>query len=301
MSKALKTFIILNLAASIAIAVLATLLFMEKELIKSRAIVLRESLASISGNLKWGEELAGFTVEDKQSQNYIVPKPNTHAQLASFKTKVDDLGSFAIGRMGQIEGTHTILVTTQNKLEQTKETLATREQELATARARIVTLNGNIQQKQNELAQANRTISNLRSENAGLETRLEGLNAQMIDRNNQIATLEIDLDSAIKERDLMYENYFKCKFGGEKNQATGEWRGRTAMVLKVNPEWNYVVIDKGTVDNLQNEMTAYVHRGDVYVGKLVVAKVDGTVSIANVVRGSVPEGFEIKPGDSIFF
>lgn len=302
MSKAIKTFIILNLVAGIALAVMGTLLFMEKDLIKGRALLLRHTVTNLAENLKWGEQLAEFKVEEKQSRAFVLPKPVAHEQIASYEKSLDDLTSFATGRLGQLGGTHTILVSTQNTLEKTKETLATRERELSEARSTIASLETDIQNTQDELARTNGTIATLRNNIASLQTNLDNLNADLVSRNNQIATLEIDLNTAIEERDIALERYKICKMGsGDGDGSSGNWRGRTAQILEVNPRWDYVIIDKGQIDELTPDVQAYVHRGNEYVGKLKVTTVKQGVSIARILPGSVADGMTIEPGDTLFF
>jgi hypothetical protein len=69
----------------------------------------------------------------------------------------------------------------------------------------------------------------------------------------------------------------------------------------VNDNWNYVVLDKGLVDELKPDLQAYVHRGNEYVAKLQVTDVKQGVAIARILPGSVAEGVTLKTGDTIFF
>jgi DNA repair exonuclease SbcCD ATPase subunit len=302
MSKALKTFIILNLVAGISLAVLGTLLFMEKELIKGRALLLRATISDLASNLKWGEEIADFEVEAKQSRAYSLSKPTRHSEIAGYKRQLEDLTGFATGRLGQLEGTHQILVSTEDTLRDTQDTLATRERELADARTEIARLEGRIDETQTALAQTNNQIATLRGNIASLETRRDRLSGDLTARNNEIAGLEIDLTTTIEERDIALDRYKRCRVGSENEEvSSGEWRGRAASILQVNDNWNYVVLDKGLVDELKPDLQAYVHRGNEYVAKLQVTDVKQGVAIARILPGSVAEGVTLKTGDTIFF
>lgn len=302
MSKAIKTFIILNFVAGIAIAVMGTLLFMEKELIKGRALMLRDTADTLASNLQWGEEIAEFEVEDDQTRTFDLPKPVAHQDIAQYESSLEGLTAFAGSRISQLRGTHTILVSTQNTLRETKATLATRERELAEARDTIASLESDIRDTRDELSRANNTIAGLRSDIQSLESRQERLENDLNNRNDRIVTMEADLDTTIEERDIALERYKQCKTGGQSGEdGSGDWRGRTARILEVNPEWNYVVINKGEEDELAADIQGYVHRGNQYVGRIKVTSVKERVAIAQIIPGSVTEGAALQPGDTLFF
>ncbi len=303
MSKAIKTFIILNLLASAALIVLGAMLFMEKQLIKTRPLMMRESLNRIATNLKWGEEVADFKLEDQQfTGSFILPQPVKHQDIAPLESKVGNLSRFAAGRIGLLGGVHQDLVRTKNDLDNTKAELATREKELSDALDEIARLEGEIGRTETQLAQARSQISTLRGEITGLQTRLDTLGADLENRSNQLQTLQIDVDAAIEERNVLVAEYKKCRLGAAGGGAdSGVWRGRSAKILEVNNDWSYVVIDKGLADKLKKDLQAYVHRGKEYVGKLEVVEIDKVVSVARIVPESVPEGVTLVPGDTLFF
>jgi len=303
MSKGLIVTITLNLIASAVLIAFGTMLFMEKQLIKTRPLMMRDSLDRISKNLKWGEEVAEFKLEDQRfSGSFILPQPVKHQDIAPLQARVGNLSSFASGRIGHLGGVHRNLVQTRNTLENTKNELATRERELSEARTEIARLEGEIETTQGLLAQARGRISTLQGEITGLQTRLDTLNADLVDRNNQLQTLNIDVEAAIEERNLLVADYKACRLGASgEGSDSGEWRGRTAKILEVNKDWNFVVINKGLADKLKGEIQAYVHRGNEYVGKLEVIEVDNTVSVARIIPDSVPEGVDLVAGDTLFF
>lgn len=303
MSKAIKTFIILNLFASVALIVLGTMLFMEKQLIKTRPLMMRETFGRIATNLKWGEEVAEFKLEDQRfSGSFTLPRPVQHQDIAGLESKVGNLSSFAGGRIGHLGGVHRNLVQTQNTLENTKNDLARTENELGDARAESARLEGEIDRTRGELAQARSKISTLRGEITGLQTRLDTLNGDLTEKNNELQTLQIDVEATIEERNILIADYKACRIGAAgEGKDSGEWRGRAAKILEVNSDWNYVVINKGLADKLKKDIEAYVHRGKEYVGKLEIIEVDKIVSIARIIPDSVPEGVKLTPGDTLFF
>jgi len=278
-------------------------LYLQKDLIKGRALLLRASINTLATNLKWTEVVAeDYTIIEEGQNTYRLPKPGIAEDIPRFESKLNELSGFAQGRQGQLGSVNKILVSTRNTLDNTKATLATRERELSRARTEVADLESSIRSTEQELAQANSNIATLRGDIASQESRRDRLSNDLTARNNEIATLEIDLSTTIEERNIALDRYKRCRVGSENQLNTaGEWRGRSASILHVNDNWDYVVLDKGLVDELPADLVAYVHRGDEYVAKLQVYDVKDGVAIARIVSGSVAEGTQVQPGDTVFF
>ncbi|MBN2449929.1 MAG: hypothetical protein JXR77_06050 [Lentisphaeria bacterium] len=68
-------------------------------------------------------------------------------------------------------------------------------------------------------------------------------------------------------------------------------------VLDVNPEWDFVIVNKGRQDHVSENLRLLVARGDKLVAKLMVSKVLGKVSVAEI----LPEALvtDVKVGDRV--
>ncbi len=71
-------------------------------------------------------------------------------------------------------------------------------------------------------------------------------------------------------------------------------------VLSVDPQWGFVVIDAGSEDStIDSNTVLLVTRDGRSIGKLRVSTLEKKQTIADVVKGSIPEGMSIQPGDTV--
>ncbi len=146
-----------------------------------------------------------------------------------------------------------------------------------------------------------KNLAKAKTDKSELESRIAQLNSRITELNNELASLEIDLETRIQERDLAQTEYEKCRYGAAGEQTAASLKGKRGKVLAMNPDWEYVVIDKGMVDNVEIDLQALVHRGNEYIGKLKVVRVEDEISVAEIIPGSVAPSESIKAGDAYFF
>ncbi len=302
MGKALKAFIVLNFLLSIAVVALGVKVFLDREVIKARTLLMEEYASKTAENLKWGGQVDWETANERKTNPFAIPQPLTPEELPGLETTLSDLARFATQRQAQLVQRYEELVVTRQELADTRDQLATRTRELADARSQIASLESTLAKTQNDLSEANRTIDTLRMEKESLERQVDGLNRDVQERNDRIAILEIDLEKTISERDRAIARVQTLE--GQLAGGSGEskvWRGRPALILAVNDKWNYVVIDKGSKDDMEMFLEAYVHRGDEFVGKLRVTRIEEAVSVAEIQVETLVDGALLQPGDTIFF
>ncbi len=298
MGKAIKTFIILNLALSIGVAIYGYLLFRDREVVKARTLMLQDTTQRVAANLSWGQEVDWETAEDRRSGTFVVPQPATPEELPSMENTLGELSRFATQRLAQLNQRYTELVQTQRQLAETRETLATRERELATTRQELATAQARIVSMEEDLRQSRLEINTLRVEKEGLERQVQSLNVQITERDDQIASLEVDI-ARLQEDLASRDQRLQARIpGGEGSEA---WKGRTATVLAVNETFQFVILDKGEIDILPIGIEAIVHRGDEFIGTVTVRQVEELVAIAEINPATLTPGASIQLNDTVFF
>jgi len=302
MGKALRIFVVLNLLLAAAVIGLGFMAFQERQILKTRTVALEENIESLAEELGWGMEVAWETEGEQKTGTFSLPPTASADELSRLDETLSNLATFATQRYAQLNQRYTELVQTRQNLSDTKETLADRERDRQRANDNLAQLNRNLGTTKENLVTANRTVDDLQSKKSDLQTRIQSLNEEMTQKYNRVATLEVDLDTRIQQRDLAQKQYQECQVGaaGEQGDEKG-LRGLTATILAVNPQWEYVVLDKGADANISTEAEAYVHRDKKYVGKLQVVRVEDDMAVAEIVPGSLAEDARIRPGDRIFF
>ena len=301
--KLLNAIIIVNLLLGGGIIYVSTTSFLQKKVMKATALELESTAQQISDNLAWGEEVAWELAEDKKQLPFNLPQPASVIELQDLEANLNDLVRFAKARQAQLTLRHNELVSTEMTLQQTRNTLATRERELRAAQDRKAQVTRTLDQTKEDLAEARKEVAILNRTKQGLERSIESKNDSITDLNNDLASVEIDLETRIQEIENTQGRYERCRFGaaGSGPENAKEVRGLRGKILAVNKDWEYVVINKGMVDNMTPDLVALVHRGKEYIGKLKVIKVEEDVAVAAILPESIvaPEG--LVPGDTLFF
>ncbi len=301
MGKALKTFLILNLLLSIAVVGLGVKIFMDREVVKARTVIQQNSLQQLSRNLQWGVE-HDWNPDDPESGRFTVPQPVHKDELPGLVQTLERLEQVANQRIVVAEQHWTTLVSTRRELADTQETLATTERNLARTEADLASTRETLQTTQNNLQTAERNIRTLEGDKSALENQVRNLNEEITRKNDSIASLEVTLES--REAELARARAENDRLRGildGREEQDSIFRGRSAEILAVNDQWKFVVVDLGEVDQMELFLEALVHRGDEYLGKIVINRIEESVSIGEIDLNTVPPGVTIQPGDRVFF
>jgi len=73
----------------------------------------------------------------------------------------------------------------------------------------------------------------------------------------------------------------------------------TASVRDVNDEFGFVVLTAGKSNGVSSDSQFLVLRGSTLIAKVAASNVQGNVTIANVIPGSLDQGAVIMPGDTV--
>ena len=211
------------------------------------------------------------------------------------------LESTAKVRQQDLEDTENKLLATEGILEQTRDTLKSTETQLAAANSRIEELENDKMNLQQELASAQNKVSEQMSQIAGLKEEINGLNDTISDKENMILGLEADIATVTSERDRAEKELDLCIIAaqGGNGGTPDDIKGKPAKIVRINREWNFVVLDIGKEEGILLNVEALVHRGDELIGKVRISEVQDQMSIADI-RSDWLEG-DIREGDTVFF
>lgn len=300
-STLVKIFLILNLVFCAGVVAFSFKTFRDREVVKARNVLHQNNLDRIASNLNWGATVEGENEALRQSGEFQLVRPDSMEELDSLTATLENLSTVAEARLGQLSEEHTERIAAQAELEETRETLNQKTNELSDTRSKVANL-------ENELAESKTNFQNTTQQSAALEREIGTLKTRVEDLDRQIADLkaaEAELTRQVQvrtgERDRIETLLSAARRPVERDGSVADWHQKTATVLAAEPEWQYVVINKGEVDVLPLFVEAFVHRGDDFIGKIRVMQVERTVALAEILEDTLVDGAQIQPGDTLFF
>lgn len=291
MAKLLKPLVVIVLVlAIVAICIQAFVLFPKRNLIKERTQKLENGIATVVTTLKGEQSL--LSDEEKAQVRFNVNnlKAGTPEELPRLDIELNLANSLARAVLTGWQNTQIDLENTRQDLENTRAELERTRGELDDARTQIVQLNETIRSKDAELIEKGNVIAGLEDEKASLEMQLAELNDRIGSLEDQVAQLE--------EENGMLENQL-AKYERETAGTITMKPGTTASIVYANADWNFVIIDIGSIAGAQPNAEMIIHRNDNMVGKIRLSAVRDNISIAEVLPESQKE--TIKEGDHVLF
>ncbi|MDD2240781.1 MAG: hypothetical protein PHI93_09005 [Kiritimatiellae bacterium] len=291
MAKLLKPLVVIVLVlAIVAICIQGFVLFPKRNLIKDRTQKLETGIHTVVATLKGEQSL--LSDEEKAQVRFNVNnlKAGTIEELPRLDRELTLANSLAGIVLTGWQNTQTDLENTRQDLENTRADLERTRGELEDARTQIVQLNDTIRSKDAELVEKSNVI-------AGLEDEKTSLEMQVADLNDQIGGLE-DQVAQLEEENGMLENQL-AKYEQEMAGTITMKPGTTANIVYANADWNFVIIDIGSIAGAQPNAEMIIHRNDNMVGKIRLSAVRDNISIAEVLPEFQKE--TIKEGDDVLF
>lgn len=291
MAKLLKPLVVIVLVlAIVAICIQAFVLFPKRNLIKERTQKLENGIATVVATLKGDQSL--LSDEEKAQVRFNVNnlKAGTIEELPRLDSELNLANILARTVLTGWQNTQIDLENTRQDLENTRAELERTRGELEDARTQIVQLNDTIRSKDAELVEKGNVIAGLEDEKASLEMQLAELNDRIGGLEDQVAQLE--------EENGMLENQL-AKYERETAGTITMKPGTTASIIYANADWNFVIIDIGSIAGAQPNAEMIIHRNDNMVGKIRLSAVRDNISIAEVLPEFQKE--TIKEGDHVLF
>lgn len=295
-----KIFLVLNLLFVIGVTAFGVVVFMDREVVKARIVLLQEHTLEVADALgyaeqqPWEQETAGATA-------FALNKPSTMDEVSTYVDTLNSLEAVAGTRTTQLSETYDEVTSTQQTLAEEQATLREREADLSRTRTEVATLEQNVSSTQGNLTDTRTELTTLQRSNTTLRNQVADLEQQSGRIEEQISGVREELELRTGERDRVEDLLAACRQPRNEDGGDDNWHQKTGTVLAVEPEWNFVVINKGEVDVLPMFLEAFVHRGDEFVGKIRVMQVEDSVAVAEIVKESMTPGLQVKAGDTIFF
>ncbi|CAN5304526.1 hypothetical protein BH23VER1_BH23VER1_14980 [soil metagenome] len=123
-------------------------------------------------------------------------------------------------------------------------------------------------------------------------------------RNQEVAELKEELQRSAQEQGLLDQQFQKIQ--EEKNRPMTDVQRKIAAapaiaeVVEFVPDLGFVALNAGANRQIEPGMDFAIRRGSYLIGRVVIGEtVADDSSIADVVPGSIPEGFAIQAGDEV--
>lgn len=284
MQKTLKTFVVLNLILAGVALWKGIEIFQQREIIKSRVQSHEEAVLRAAKDLKLDPaELAKLNADIKNVDQ--LP-----ALLGGFN-------KLALERQVDLEQTRANLENTKQELARTVDELNSTKISLDNARAEIASLNNDLSRTKEELATTQGQVEQLRGEIGGLRGQIAELNNTIAQKDQEFQALQNAHNLMEKELSLAKNELDVLKGKG----TIAELVGKTADIVWVNNDWNFVILNKGRFDRFVPQIKAVISRKGEYIGTVTLIDVKENISIADINTADLMEGFKIQEGDEIFF
>jgi len=200
-----------------------------------------------------------------------------------------------------------------SSLQKARQTLAA---ELEAEKARVAEFDQEIEQLSEELDKADREIEQLKqqvkeSEQATID--LEEVKLKLKKAVLEKSRLEKKLDQTVEkfEDELKLLRQQKLELEQRLQEQTGEIPGAiriedvkiftgkkfSGKVIAVNKRYNFVIINIGKNDGLEENTNLIVHRGKIFVGKVRVERVYEKMAAAMLLKDWMQE--DVKTGDKV--
>lgn len=287
MAKALRVFVVLVLVCSIAALVLGVLLFNQREQLKGRTQKLEKSVLEVAQSLSAPREPHIPAVAETLDPEQLKVYANKADPANTMDVPLSKLRAIVNNRYEELFNTYSDLKNERDAHAATKAELARTRQELADARQEIASLKDELARKEAELAEARQRITDLEGQVASLEANIAEMKTQLAAAEEK----RKDLEDEVTQLKLRLEIYESVDGKVKVPPVHGE-------VLLVNPDWNFVVLNVGSMDKLVPNVEMMVHRGEQLVGKVRVSSVMERCAVAEIQRGW--EQFPIQEGDRVF-
>lgn len=226
---------------------------------------------------------------------------------------------------GNLRDTKTNLTATTASLKKTESELKTAEEEVATTKtaleaekaageklkAEAEAATAKAMQAQTDLEAKVKEIADLNAKIAGMPTaptadpqaaaEVEKLRNELQMKQTEVAEMT-QVQATLNQRVKDAEEKFKAQESEVDRYRKGFAKtGLTGRIMAVNPGWNFVVLSVGDRQGAAVGASMLVLRGGQPIGKAKITSVEPSTSIADIVPGSVPEGYSVQPGDTVVY
>ncbi len=178
--------------------------------------------------------------------------------------------------------------------------LAGVQSQVADLEGKVKTANDNTAAKDAQIADLNKKMSDALGKKAS-DPNAPNI-AQQIDElkrsRDELQVVKDGLETQLKAAQGQVAEASRRNLARENGASMNGLRGR---VLAVDRNWNFVVLDLGDRNGVNNNSTMLIQRGGNLVGKVRITSVEPSQSIADIIPNSVPAGITVQAGDTVVF
>ncbi|MEM7393742.1 MAG: hypothetical protein AAF492_15465 [Verrucomicrobiota bacterium] len=270
MIRGLKISIFFLFILSVVSLCLGTALYQKREMLKARVLTLEDSMAQMAEKLGH-EKLDVATLKD-------------HTRMS---TPLNQLVAHGENMRVDLEDTRADLADVKQEHAETMDTLASTRQQLATAQEDANELQDDLERKDEALAASADQLAALTRKNEGLAGELETAKSREHERVQKIDILELEV-ARLEEIVLDYEDAMPTT----PDQLA-------SSIVMVDPEWNWVILDKGRRQGLAVNSKMHVHRNQKLIGMLKVTSLKEEAAVADIV--TTYDGVNLARGDGAIY
>jgi hypothetical protein len=217
-------------------------------------------------------------------------------------TKARELAESArAAQQTNLKGREATVATAKAKSADTEARIASAESDLIKSQTEKTALQSKLQARESEIAELKKRVeqASANSTTGGGPSTAE-LQAQLEETRKQ-------LESAENEKALLAE---KGRGGQErppltevrKHRSTSTGRpGLRGTVLAVNQAYNFVVLNLGGRQGVENNSEMLVLRNGTLIGKIRVSSVEPATAIGDIIGSTLTRGVQVQPGDNVIY
>jgi len=226
-------------------------------------------------------EAAQAELQEK-TQHYEQQVSQLQNQISSLKTETENQSQQIADLERRLSEANTDVRKLSVATDKLTDTITAKEEVIATLD------NKNEQLAQTTSEQADK-ISQLDSQLADKTQQVQELQDIRQSQEKQIAQLE--------EKVQFYENMESRLAQRGIHLPAEDVKGVDGQIIKVDPEYDLVVINKGKEDGVKVNYPFTIYRDSEYIAQAIVTDVNEKVSVARIEKGMVAEGKQVKTGD----
>lgn len=197
-------------------------------------------------------------------------------------------------------------------LKEKQDLLATAEKDRGTAKAEVVKLAAEVQEKEASLAvlksnleQVTNQVKSVQQQikDAGdiesLVAQIEKLKKQQVEAEGAVANQNQRVAAAQEQTAFIASQITKLREAEAQDRRGVVAPDFTARVAEYFPEWDFAILSKGNSQGVFANADLEVKRGREVIAKLKVRNVEQNGAIADLVPGSLADGASIRQGDVV--
>lgn len=191
------------------------------------------------------------------------------------------------------------------EVSQEDEKMSIARNKLTAAQKEAEALQKAVDESQAKIAEYKRQVEELTKtlpENFSIETVAETMNAikaEIATSKGQVEKVQEQLDGKDAELKRVQDQLSDVTESIDARRKSFERNSLSAVVVAVNNDWGFVIIEGGQNKGITGDAKLLVVRGSQPIGRLNVVSVDQNKTLANIDLKSLQAGLTVAPGDRV--